>query len=166
VQKKFGRFTGWASYTLAKVEHTFPGLNGGEPFQALHDQTHEFKIVSNARLGQRWTASATWAFGTGKPYTSPESMYTLTLLDHAEQTYIHVGAKNAERLPAYHRLDVALHYRFPVGTSNVDLGLSVFNAYNHTNVWYREFDLSESPMLVTDVTFLGITPNVSLRVDL
>ena len=166
LQKKTGRYTGWISYTLSKVEHTFDRLNDGNPFQALHDQPHELGLVGNARLGQRWNVSATWIFATGKPYTAPESQYTLTLLDGAEQSYIHVGRKNGERLPAYHRLDASIHYRIPVGTAHVDLGFSVFNLYNRKNVWWKEFDLTESPFVTTDVTFLGLTPNLSLRVDL
>ena len=105
-------------------------------------------------------------FATGKPYTSPESQYVITLLDGSEQSYIHVGGKNAERLPAYHRLDAAVHYKLDVKTSRIDFGFSIFNLYNRTNVWYKEFDLSESPMVTTDVSFLGITPNLSVRVDL
>ena len=166
LQRKAGRFTGWLSYTLARVEHTFGGLNGNEPFPALHDQPHELKLVGSTRLGRRWNLSATWAIATGKPYTSPESQYTITLLDGSEQSFIHVGGKNAVRLPAYHRLDASVHYRLPVGTSDIDFGLSVFNLYNRTNVWYREFDLTESPYVTTDITFLGLTPNVSARVNL
>ena len=165
LQRTSGRYTGWISYTLARVEHTFQGLNGGEPFPALHDQPHELKTVGSVRLGSRWDVSATWAFATGKPYTAPESQYTIALLDGAEQSYIHVGEKNGERLPAYHRLDAAIHYRFPWGSANVDAGFSLFNVYNRINVWYKEFDLSESPFVTTDVTFLGATPNLSLRVN-
>ncbi len=166
LQKKTGRYTGWTSYTLAEVEHTFAGLNNGQPFPALHDQPHELKTVGSTRLGRRWNLSATWVFATGKPYTAPESQYSITLLDGTEQSYIHVGEKNSERLPAYHRLDAAVHYRFPIGAANVDLGFSVFNIYNRSNVWYKEFDLTESPFVTTDVTFLGVTPNFSLRVYL
>ena len=165
LQKKTGRHTGWISYTLSEVEHTFPELNGGEPFPALHDQTHELKIVNSLNL-RRWTLAATWTFATGKPYTSPESQYFITLLDGAEQSFIHVGEKNSKRLPAYHRFDAAVHYKFDVGASGVDVGFSVFNLYNRSNVWYKEFDLTESPMVTTDVRFLGFTPNLSVRVDL
>lgn len=166
VQKKFGRSTGWLSYTFAEVEHTFEGLNDGNPFPALHDQTHELKLVQSTRLGDRWTVAATWMFATGKPYTTPESEYAITLLDGREQSFIHVGQKDGNRLPAYHRLDMAAHYKFPIGRSDVDLGFSVFNLYNRTNVWYREFDLSQSPFVTSDVSFLGLTPNLSVRVDL
>ncbi len=48
LQKKFGNFTGWASYTLSKVEHTFDELNDGNPFPALHDQTHGTRLRSQS----------------------------------------------------------------------------------------------------------------------
>jgi hypothetical protein len=165
LQRKTGKLTGWLSYTLANTENTFEDLNDGEPFPALHDQRHEFKIVSSLKLSPRLNVSGTWAFATGRPYTSPESQYFLTLLDGSEQSYIHVGGKNGERLPNYHRLDAAVHYRFPIGGSRADVGLSVFNLYNRTNVWYKEFDLSETPVTVTDINYLGFTPNISFRID-
>lgn len=163
LQKKQGEFTGWLSYTLAKVEHQFDGLNEGNPFPALHDQTHEFKTVANWEPHPKWRFSATWVYGSGKPYTAPESQYQIDLLDGRQFSYISVGEKNGELLPAYHRMDVAAHYLFKLGKVNMDAAFSVFNLYNRTNIWYREFDLSELPMVVNDVTYLGVTPNVSLN---
>jgi outer membrane receptor protein involved in Fe transport len=164
LQKKRGRLTGWLSYTLSNVEHVFPELNDGEGFPALHDQEHELKLVNSLRLG-RWNIAATWTFATGKPYTAPISEYSITLLDGSELSYIHVGGKNSERLPAYHRMDTSVHYTTHVRGTGLDVGFSIFNLYNRSNVWYREFDLSESPMVTTDITFLGITPNLSIRLD-
>ncbi len=46
-----------------------------------------------------------------------------------------------------------------------DIGLSVFNLYNRTNTWYRQFDLSETPVLINDMNFLGITPAISVRFE-
>lgn len=162
LQKKQGEFTGWLTYTLARVEHQFEGLNNGNPFPALHDQTHEFKAVASWEPGKKWAFSSTWVYGSGKPYTAPESQYQIDLLDGNQLSYISVGPKNGERLPAYHRMDIAAHYFFNIGKVKMDAGLSVFNLYNRTNIWYRKFDLSELPMVVNDVTYLGITPNISL----
>ena len=164
LQKKTGLYTGWLSYTLANVEHTFPELNDGVSFPALHDQAHEFKMVHNVDLG-RWNLSSTWMYASGKPYTAPESEYTVTLLDGTEQTQIHIGAKNGLRLPDYHRLDVAANYNFEWGNSRGQVGLSLFNLYGRRNVWYREFDLTEGDLLVTDITYLGFTPNLRFRID-
>ena len=165
IQKKTGIYNGWLSYTLADVEHTFPGLNEGNSFPALHDQAHEFKMVHNVDLG-KWNLSSTWMFSSGKPYTAPVSEYTITLLDGTEQSYINVGAKNGLRLPAYHRLDVAANYRFEWGNSKGSFGLSLFNLYGQKNVWYREFDLTEGDLLITDINYLGFTPNLRFRIDI
>jgi ferric enterobactin receptor len=163
VQKKTGLHTGWLSYTLGRVRHTFPGLNGGLAFPALNDQTHELKLVNLVSV-KKWNFGATWALGTGKPYTSPESQYVLTLLDGRQESYIHVGEKNGERLPPYHRLDISATHVFKTKKGATgEFGISVFNLYNRKNVWYREFDLTESPYLVTDVRYLGLTPTLSLR---
>ncbi|MCB0847036.1 MAG: hypothetical protein KDE26_27485, partial [Bacteroidetes bacterium] len=40
------------------------------------------------------------------------------------------------------------------------VGLSVFNLYNRSNVWYKEFDVIDGVILETDVNFLGFTPSV------
>ncbi len=166
VQKKTGIYTGWLSYTLSEVEHTFADLNEGEAFPALQDQLHEFKLVNSIELNENWLGSLTWTYASGKPYTAPESVYDIELIDGSQQSYIHVSGKNDKRLPNYHRLDVAIQYRFPVGDrAKGNLGFSMFNFYNQSNIWYKEFDLSETPVTVTDVGFLGFTPNLSFRVD-
>jgi hypothetical protein len=160
-QKKEGRLTGWLSYTLGRVRNTFPDLNNGQPFPATYDQTHEVKAVADLQLGL-WTFSGLAVYGSGQAYTAPESRYTLTLLDGATESYIHVGAMNGARLPAYQRVDLAVTRRFKLGGYVMDANASVINALNHRNVWYRRFDLSQNPMVVTDVTTLGFTPSLGL----
>jgi|TARA_B100001105_G_scaffold186870_1_gene151459 hypothetical protein len=81
-------------------------------------------------------------------------------------SYIHVGEKNSQRLPAYHRMDVAATRRFESDRFFYELNLSLFNAYGRNNIWYRQFDLDELPMIVTDVKTLGFTPSIGLRVGL
>lgn len=165
VQKKRGRLTGWVGYTLSEVEYELTGFNDGDPFPASHDQLHELKTVAMYQAGP-WTLSSTWVYGSGKPYTIPEAQYPIQLLDGRTLTYIHVGEKNGQLLPAYHRLDVAATRRFESATLFYELNLSLFNAYGRNNIWYRQFDLSEVPMLVTDITTLGFTPSIGLRVGL
>ena len=165
LQKKIGNYTGWAGYSISRIEHTFPNLNDGIPFPALHDQAHEISLV-NTYKWRKWNLAATWIYGSGHPFTQPESTFDIELLDERELSYIHVGLKNGERLPAYHRLDLSARYNFRLGKSKGDFGLSLFNLYNHKNIWYKEFDVSESPILVTDINYLGITPNLSLNIQI
>ena len=164
-QKKQGRLTGWIGYTLADIDYELEGFNDGNPFPASHDQQHEFKTVASYQAGL-WTLSGTWVYGSGRPYTIPEAQYPIELLDGRMLSYIHVGEKNSQRLPAYHRMDVAATRRFESDRFFYELNLSLFNAYGRNNIWYRQFDLDELPMIVTDVKTLGFTPSIGLRVGL
>ena len=164
-QKKRGQLTGWIGYTLSKVEYDLVGFNDDNPFPASHDQRHELKTVASYQWGP-WTLSSTWVYGSGKPHTVPQAQYPIELLDGRTLNYIHVGEKNGQRLPAYHRLDLSGTRRFETGRFFYDVNLSLFNAYGRNNVWYRQFDLSELPMLVTDITTLGFTPSIGVRVGL
>ncbi len=49
-----------------------------------------------------------------------------------------LGAKNAARLPAYHRLDMGLSYRLTLGALRGTLGVSVVNLYNAKNILYYD----------------------------
>lgn len=163
-QKKAGQYTGWVSYTLSEVVHEFPELNDGKQFYALHDSRHEFKMVHSYDI-DNWTFGLTWVYGSGKPFTEPESLYSLEFLDGSESSYISVGSKNGARLPAYHRLDVSGHYKIKKGELEYDFGVSIFNLYGRQNTWYREFDFTTTPPIVTDVKYLGFTPNISFELN-
>ncbi|MCD6116044.1 TonB-dependent receptor [bacterium] len=164
-QKKRGKLTGWVGYTLGKVEHTFPAFNNGKPFPASHDRRHEVNIVAKYNWGP-WTFSTTWVFASGKAYTAPESQYYLDLLNGETESYIHVSDKNSNRLLDYHRLDLSISRKFESNKLATEMGISVFNAYNHKNVWYREYNLDTTPITITDALMLGFTPTVYFKMKL
>ncbi len=162
-QKKFGKYTGWLGYTLSETIHEFPDLSE-DPYPALHDQTHEFKFVNSLRLGD-FNLSGTWVYATGKPYTSPTGGYEITLLDGVTNTYVAVGDKNEYRLADYHRLDLSGTYGWDWGAGVWgEVGLSIFNAYNNTNTWYKKFEIIEGDLITTDVNTIGFTPNIFFNI--
>lgn len=163
LQKKRGLYTGWLTYTLARVRSNFDAFNNGFEFSALHDQRHEFKMVHSLEY-ENWRYAATFVFASGKPFTEPAGQYSIDLLDGESNNYISVGAKNASRLPAYHRLDLSAHYLYKLGEFDIDFGVSVFNLYDRRNIWYREYDFTEKPPIISEVRYLGFTPNVSIDV--
>ena len=162
LQKKFGQFNGWISYTLGKVDYVFPDFNNGASFPADQDKTNEVKIIGSYETGN-WNFSASWIYSTGTPYTAPESQYFITLLDGETQSYIHVSEKNEFRLPDYHRLDVSASYKFKNDSFSGEFGLSVFNLYNRKNIWYKKYDLTVYPAEVTNVNMLGMTPTIFVK---
>ncbi len=165
LQKKRGALTGWLGYTLSNVEHTFPEINNGVAFPALHDRTYEFNLVAKYNWGV-YTFAATWVYATGSPYTAPESQYFVPLLNGETQSYIHVSDKNSLRLPDYQRLDISASRKFESERWATQVGVSIFNAYNHKNVWYRDYNLDATPITITDVLMMGLTPTIFLQMNL
>lgn len=161
VQKRSGRHTGWASYTLSAVEESFPDLQAA-PFPATHDQRHEVKLVNLYQMGD-WHLSQTWIYASGKPYTEPIGLETVERPFGGTLDRVVAGPKNGGRLPAYHRLDVALNREFFVrNTMRGVFSLTLFNLYNRTNVWYKEFEVIEDEIIENDIQLMGRTVNAAV----
>ncbi len=163
IQKMVGKYTGWMGYTLSEVVHTFPGLSD-KPFYSLNDQRHEFKLVNVLKAG-RWDLGATWVYGSGKPYTAPNGIYTITLLDGTKTEYVSVGDKNGPRHAPYHRLDLSFTYNFDIGSGKGSMGLSLFNFYNRSNTWYKEFEVVNGQVIETNINYIGFTPSLFFNVS-
>lgn len=166
-QKNTGRFTGWASYTLGEAMNHFDAYTDTY-YPANQDVRHEFKIVGLYNY-RRWNFTADWIYATGRPYTAPSGAYTITLLDGTTRDFFTVTAKNGVRLPDYHRLDVSASYKLLMGNRGDkrrrELGtvsFSIFNIYNHKNIWYKQFTIAEGNVVETNINYLGITPNITL----
>ena len=167
LQKKFGDLTGWISYTLSEAKNRI-SIYGDRYFPASQDVTHEFKFVGMYDY-RNWSFSLTWLFASGRPYTAPDGAYSINLLNGISQIFIDFGEKNSSRLPAYHRLDAAVNYRFKNKETNNEwgsLGLSIFNVYNRRNIWYKEYQIIDGNILETNKLFLGITPNLTFSMKI
>jgi hypothetical protein len=76
-----------------------------------------------------------------------------------------VGDKNGARLPTYHRLDLAANYAWSLGGGRTGtLAVSAFNAYNRSNVWYKEFSTVGGEIVENNITLMGFTLNASFTV--
>jgi hypothetical protein len=171
IQKKTGKFNGWVSYTLGQARNHFDVYSDGY-FPANQDVTHEFKVVGLYKY-KRWDFSATWIFATGRPYTAPSGAYSVELLDGTTQDFFTVTTKNGLRLPNYHRADVSANYKLLLGQKGDKkrrdigyIGFSIFNLYNRTNVWYKQFSIDEGVITETNVNYLGFTPNITLSLKI
>lgn len=167
LQKKIGNLTGWITYTLGEACNKI-SVYGNSYFPATQDVTHEFKFVSMYDF-KNWSFSLTWLYASGRPYTAPDGAYTVALVNGTTQTFIDFGDKNSSRLPDYHRLDIGVNYHLRSKLTNREwgnVGLSVFNLYNRTNIWYKEFQIIDGTILETDKLFLGFTPNITITLKL
>jgi hypothetical protein len=163
-QKKTGLLNGWISYTLSESKNKFD-IYGNQYFRANQDVTHEFKVVGIVSL-KKWDFSATWIYASGRAYTAPNGAYSVELLDGSQQQYFTVGAKNGGSFPDYHRMDLSANrkLRNAKGEDRGYIGLSLFNLYNRTNTWYKQYSIVNQTIIETDVNYLGLTPNLTLAI--
>jgi hypothetical protein len=135
VKKKSGRFTGWAGYTLSKTERKINGINFNNWYNARQDRTHDITIVGIYDLTKKWNLSTTWTYQTGNAVTYPVGKYT----SNNAVTFLY-SERNAERFPAYHRLDFGATYmRKKTDKRESSWTFSVYNAYGRQNAFTIEF---------------------------
>ena len=134
-KKNKGNLTGWLGYTWSKTTRQFDEINLGLEYPYKFDRTHDISIISNYRVNDQLSFSATWTYGTGNAITMPIAQYLLTNGDGFNE-YFEYGTKNDFRLPAYHRLDISCNFtkQKNKGTSNWSIG--IYNVYNRQNPFF------------------------------
>lgn len=171
-QKKLGRITGWVGYTLSRTERTFPEMNEGRPFPFRYDRTHDLSLVANYSLNSKWQASAVFVYGTGNALTMPTGRFVYRVgFDGTEEepvfTNINLYDKiNDYRMPAYHRLDIALTYTpKPQSTKRFrsSWNFSIYNVYSRYNPYFIYIKVEEDERIIQGkkVFLFPITPAVT-----
>ncbi len=162
LKKRFGDFNGWIGYTLAKTERQFTQINNGKWFNAKQDRTHDLSVVGIYKASKRWTLSSTFVYGTGTAVTYPSGKYQLN-----GETVFYYSNKNADRTPAYHRLDLSatLEPKFkPNRKYQSSWSFGVYNAYNRKNAFSIDFkDDPDNPAKTqaVQISLFGIIPSVT-----
>lgn len=122
-KKKSGKLTGWISYTLSKTERKIDGINNNEWYNARMDKTHDLSIVATYQLNPKWSFSGLFVYSTGNAVTFPTGKYELN-----GQTIFQYSNRNADRMPAYHRMDLSATYE--PSTNKRFRGSWTFGIYN------------------------------------
>ncbi|PSR14439.1 MAG: hypothetical protein DA408_12965 [Bacteroidetes bacterium] len=118
----------WAlSYTLAKSERAFSEINQGEWFPFVYDRRHVGNFNITYQPNKKWEMTALWLYQTGNAITLPTARAPgFTVFDKI----------NGGRLPAYHRLDLAVTRYWTARrhqSREESLRLSIYNTYNRAN---------------------------------
>src|SRR5690606_22647137 len=130
-----------------------------------YDRTHDLNVVVNYRLGRAWRASGVFTYATGQAYTEPSQQFRMVDYPLGSQGPSgFVSHYNAARLPAYHRLDLALSRtgRF-FGVADYELQLQAINVYSRRNMWFYFFEFEDDQTIArTDVPQIPVLiPNLS-----
>ncbi|MEM7371503.1 MAG: TonB-dependent receptor [Bacteroidota bacterium] len=162
IEKTKGRLTGWIGYTLAWSFRQFQGvnpngevrnedaINDGEPIFPRNDKRHDVSVVALYDLSKRWSISASWEYRSGNATTLPIGRFfsfgpEFLNLGNASATDQDANfftlipdfvKRNSFRMPAYHKLDIGVVFKFFPKWGESDLTLSVYNAYNRRNPYF------------------------------
>ena len=165
VRKKDGYLRGWLAYNYGIVECEFPELNGGRSFLADHDRTHELKTAIIWSLGP-WNMTVTGLISSGRVYT-PNNNLMIRENENANYTLVaESGTRNSKRLPIVNRIDLSMTRSLQLLAKNWDIGISIFNVFNRRNISHRSYTLTTDPFITTDIVMLGMTPTLSIRLEL
>ncbi|MCL6102501.1 MAG: TonB-dependent receptor [Bacteroidetes bacterium] len=134
-RKNTGRFTGWVGYTLSKTERKINGINSNNWYDAKNDRTHDLTMVGIYNLTPRWTLSGTFLYTTGNAVTFPTGKYVLN-----DMVIYQYDRRNADRMPATHRLDISATYERPSkGKYQSSWSFGLYNVYGRKNPYSIDF---------------------------
>jgi hypothetical protein len=135
IRKKYGKLTGWISYTLSKAKRQFPDINAGTTFLAKQDRPNNIAIVGMYELNPKITFSATWIYISGNPVTFPSGRYAVD-----GNIVPYYTERNSYRMPDYHRLDIGLTWqRKKTATFESNWNFSIYNVYARANAYAINF---------------------------
>ena len=156
IRKKYGAFSGWIGYTLSKTQSIYDQINGGNPFNARQDRTHDISIVGIYEFNEAWTFSATWVYNTGNAVTFPSGNYWVD-----GRLVPYYTERNGYRMPAYHRLDLSATWTLGLHSN---LNFSIYNAYNRWNAYsilFRQDPNDPKKTQALQTTFFPFIPSIT-----
>ncbi|MEB8345718.1 TonB-dependent receptor [Flavobacteriaceae bacterium KMM 6898] len=146
--KNEGALQGWISYTLSKSEQRTPGRTAEEPginmgnwYTTAYDKTHDIAINASYELNSKWSFNSNFIFQTGQPTNYPIGQYEFKGL--VIPIY---GGRNEQRLPAYHRWDIAATLTPRKNKNRNWQGewvFSIYNIYNRRNAASINFEQNQ-----------------------
>lgn len=161
-----GRINGFLAYTWGRTERRYEGFEDFEYYPPKFDRTHDVTAVLNVDLSQSWRITSVFTYATGQAYSEPVAQYKLLdapFNSGAIDTF--VSDFNAQRLPAYHRLDVGLRNKGSFfGLADYELQMQLVNAYGRRNIWFYLFQAESDNTVSRDaVPQIPVPlPNLSL----
>ncbi len=176
------RVDGWIAVSYLRAERTFPDPIAVEPrpvtYPPIFDRRWDVDLVLRFPVPAGIDGGLRFNLGSGLPYTRPVGSHTFysyriddgllvpqTGEDDDQQSAVILGDRNAERYPAYHRLDVSFRKDYRTSWGTVRPFLDLLNVYNRRdNVLFYFFDYEASPPTRSGISMLPFLPTLGAEV--
>ena len=182
---------GWVSASWLRASRTLPDPTAfseeGEPspdvsYPPLWDRRLDIDVVLSQEIARDWELGARFNFGSGLPHTRALGSFAYLDYQYGESggfrppenpedpeeppvRGVLLGMRNAERYPAYHRLDVSLRRRFERDWGTLTAYGQVLNVYNQKNVLFYFYEMDRDPPLRTGLSMLPVLPTLGVEVS-
>ena len=169
-KKNEGKLKGWLAYTLSRSEQLTagrnanePGINQGDWYSTPYDKTHDFSINASYELNKKWKFNSNFVFQTGQPTNYPVGQYEVQGLN---VPIYDDNRRNADRLPAYHRLDISATLTPEKNKNRKWKGewvFGIYNLYGRQNAASISFSQNRETFRneATQTSIFGFVPSVT-----
>ncbi len=160
IQKGFGKFYTWISYSYNNNKYLFNTLTPSQfnnNFELQHCASwagiYEWNSLKIA-LGCKWH--------TGKPFTEP----TTTIVDNSNPTIIEYQNPNSYQLPDFFQLNISASKDWKFGkSSSLQTSFAIINLLNTKNCINRYYRINNKDNTIESVNSyaLNLTPNINIK---
>lgn len=129
--QKTDRLDYWLSYTYSRAFITTDSdfeqekVNDGKEYPYYTDRPHSVLLSTDYSISKKWSLSSTFTFSSGAPTTAPATIYQIDGIDIP-----YFPSRNRQRIPNYHRLDIAITYKSRIRKDKKNKDKWVFSVYN------------------------------------
>lgn len=160
---------GWLAYSWGVSSRQ----RGAERWWPGHDRRHDLDAVLTWRM-RRYDLGARFGFASGTPFTPIVGEIARRVYDPSRDSWVTGepriaveslgGARNGERFPATHRLDLDASRTFVARGVRIAPYVSVANVYNASNVFIYLYDYSTDRPTRRAISQFPVLPSAGVRI--
>ncbi len=181
IRKRWKHHRAWISYNFQDSKAKFSSLTAST-FPSSLNVKHQLSISNTFDLGA-FQFSLGYTYKSGLPFSSISSVTLEQSIvqeeedDEDEEDDVQIqefyklnySNHNTFRLKNYHRVDISAWYKFGTGNFNGEIGLSLINAFNRSNLFNKAYSVTlennQPGWSDRNRALLGFTPNLSIRIN-
>jgi hypothetical protein len=147
-------------------------------FAPIFDRRVNADVVLRYSNSRNYEFGAAWSFGSGLPYTRAVAQHLSFEHDaiggkaepdaddddESLPVGVVLGARNGERYPAYHRLDLTVRRTYRRSWGTFIPYLQVLNVYNQQNVMFYFYNYAEAPPVRSGISMFPFLPALGVEV--